>query len=71
MCWPSSPKQQLRNRANPSLCFSFSTTALLFLVVLRLALGWIADNRLWVPRFHLRANLSLATAALFTTPEIK
>lgn len=57
--------------ANPSLCFSFSTTALLFLVVLRLALGWIADNRLWVPRFHLRANLSRATAALFTTPEIK
>ena len=57
--------------ANPSLCFSFSTTALLFLVVLRLALGWIADKRLWVPRFHLRANLSRATAALFTTPEIK
>ena len=41
------------------------------LMVLRLMLGWIADHRLRVPRFHLRANLGRASAALFTTPEIK
>lgn len=51
--------------------FFSSTTALLFLVMLRLVLGWVADRRLLVPRFHLRANLIRATAAFFTTPEIK
>jgi hypothetical protein len=51
--------------------FFFSVTALVFFLVVRLVLGWIADNRLRVPRFHLRANLSRATAAFFTSPEIK
>jgi Transglutaminase-like superfamily len=51
--------------------FFLSVMSLLFLLVLRLFLGWLADHRLRVPRFHLRANLSRATSALFTTPEIK
>ena len=51
--------------------FFFSITALLFFLIVRLVLGWLADHRLRVPRFHLRANLSRATAAFFTTPEIK
>jgi hypothetical protein len=51
--------------------FFFSVTALVFFLVVRLVLGWIADNRLRGPRFHLRANLSRATAAFFTSPEIK
>ena len=51
--------------------FFFSITALLFFLIMRLVLGWLADHRLQVPRFHLRANLSRATAAFFTTPEIK
>jgi hypothetical protein len=51
--------------------FFFSVAALVFFLVVRLVLGWIADNRLRVPRFHLRANLSRATAAFFTSPEIK
>lgn len=51
--------------------FFLSTSVLLFFMVMRLVLGWIADHRLRVPRFHLRANLSRATAAFFTTPEIK
>jgi hypothetical protein len=51
--------------------FFFSLIGLLFLMVVRLVLGWWADHRLRMPRFHLRANLSRATAALFTTPEIK
>jgi hypothetical protein len=51
--------------------FFVSLSSLLFLMALRLVLGWWADHRLRMPRFHLRANLSRATAALFTTPEIK
>ena len=48
-----------------------SVNSLILLVVVRAVLGWLADHRLQIPRFHLRANLSRATAALFTTPEIK
>jgi hypothetical protein len=51
--------------------FFLSIVALLFFLLMRLALGWLADHRLHLPRFHLRANLSRATAAFFTTPEIK
>jgi Transglutaminase-like superfamily len=53
------------------LYFFVSVSALIFFLLARLALGWLADHRLRVPRFHLRANLSRATAAFFTTPEIK
>ncbi len=44
---------------------------LILLLIVRTVLGWLADHRLRAPRFHLRANLSRATAAFFTTPEIK
>jgi len=49
----------------------FSVNSLLFLLCLRLLLAWLADHRLQVPRFHLRANLSRAMSAFFSTPEIK
>lgn len=48
-----------------------SVNALIFLLLLRIVLAWLADNRLRVSRFHLRANLSRATAAFFTSAEIK
>jgi len=48
-----------------------SVNALIFLVLLRFFLALLADHRLRVPRFHLRHNISRATAAFFTTPEIK
>ena len=51
--------------------FVLSLIAFLFLLLVRLVLAWIADRRLRVPRFHLRSNLSRATAAFFTSPEIK
>ena len=55
-----------------SFMFLFmSVNSLIVLILVRMILGWLADNRLKVPRFHLRANLSRATAAFFTTPEIK
>lgn len=48
-----------------------SVNALIFFLLLRIVLAWLADNRLRVPRFHLRANLSRATSAFFTGPGIK
>jgi len=48
-----------------------SVNLFIFLLLVRVMLGWLADHRLRISRFHLRANLSRATAALFTTPEIK
>ncbi len=53
--------------------FSLATAlvATLFLLLLRLFLGWYADHRLKMPRFHLRTHLARAGAAFFTTPEIK
>ncbi len=48
-----------------------SVSSLLFLILLRFFLAWIADNRLRIPRFHFRENLIRATAAFFTSPEIK
>ena len=48
-----------------------SVNLLIFLLLLRIVLAWLADSRLQVPRFHLRAKLSRATAAFFTSPEIK
>lgn len=53
------------------LYFFLSVNALIALLLFRLVIAWLADHRLRVPRFHLRANLSRATAAFFTTPEIK
>lgn len=48
-----------------------SVNALIFFLLLRIVLAWLADNRLCVPRFHLRANLTRATTAFFTSPGIK
>ncbi len=48
-----------------------SVISLIFFLLLRSLLAWMADHRLRVSRFHLRANLSRATAAFFTSPEIK
>ncbi len=49
----------------------FSVVSLIVLMLVRVILGWYADRRLKIPRFHLRAHLGRATAAFFTTPEIK
>jgi Transglutaminase-like superfamily len=48
-----------------------SVDSLVLLILLRVFLAWIADNRLRIPRFHFRENLIRATAAFFTSPEIK
>jgi hypothetical protein len=50
---------------------SIAVLMTLFLLLLRMFLGWYADERIHVPRFHLRATLIRAGIAFFTTPEIK
>jgi len=41
------------------------------LVLLRVVLGWYADNRLKIPRFRLRERFGRAGSAFFHVPEIK
>lgn len=47
-----------------------AASAFLFLVFRQL-LGWYADYRLRIPRFHLREHFLRAGSAFFSTPEIK
>ena len=53
------------------LVLFLSALATIFLLLWRFALGWYADRRLKIPRFHLRRNLLRAGTVFFTTPEIK
>jgi hypothetical protein len=48
-----------------------SVAAALFLLLVRAVLAWYADNRLRIPRFHLREHALRAGVAFFSTPEIK
>jgi hypothetical protein len=48
-----------------------SAMATIFLLVMRLFLGWYADSRLSIPRFHFREHAFRAGEAFVTTPEIK
>ena len=48
-----------------------SAAAFVFLLLVRTLLGWYADRRLRIPRFHLRENAMRAGAAFLSAPEIK
>ena len=50
---------------------TLSAWATLILLGIRLVMGWYADRKLKIPRFHLRAHLARAGAAFLTSPEIK
>ena len=51
--------------------FFLSMWALIFFLLLRIVLAWLADHRLRIPRLHLRTSLTRATATFFSTPEMK
>ena len=53
------------------LAFCVSLASMVFLLVLRVFLGWYADSRLKLKRFHLRARFWQAGATLVRAPEIK
>jgi hypothetical protein len=38
---------------------------------MRIALAWLADHRLLIPRLRLRTSLTRATVTFFSTPEMK
>ena len=59
----------LERESYSALVLSGSVT--IFLLLLRLLLGWYADRRLRIPRFHLREHMLRAGAAFVSTPEIK
>jgi hypothetical protein len=48
-----------------------SAAAFSFFLLMRTVLGWYADRRLRIPRFHLREHVVRAGAAFVSTPEIK
>ena len=48
-----------------------AATASFFFLVVRQILGWYADSMLRIPRFHFREHMIRASAAFFSTPEIK
>jgi Transglutaminase-like superfamily len=48
-----------------------SGTLTFMLLLLRAFLGWYADQRLKIPRFHLREHFIRAGAAFLSTPEIE
>jgi hypothetical protein len=51
--------------------FFVSVWALLFFLLLRIILAWLADHRLRIPRLRLRNSLTRATETFFSTPEMK
>lgn len=69
--WDSNVDWTLLLERRSFLDFFLSVSALVLLLLVRFTIAWLADHRFQVPRFHLRHNLSRATAAFFTTPEIK
>lgn len=53
------------------LILVLSVGVTLFFLLLRAALAWYADNRLRMPRFHLREHVIRAGKDFFSTPEMK
>ena len=51
--------------------WTLAAVATIFLLTLRQLLAWYADQRIKVPRFHLRTHLARAGSAFLSTPEIK
>jgi len=47
--------------------FFISMWALIFFLLLRIVLAWLADHRLRIPRLRLLSSLARATATFFST----
>jgi Transglutaminase-like superfamily len=69
--WDESMDWSLLLERRSFACFFLSVWALLFFLLLRVVLAWLADHRLLIPRLRLRTSLTRATATFFSTPEIK
>ena len=69
--WDESLDWSLLLERRSFACFFLSVWALIFFLLLRIVLAWLADHRLRIPRLRLRTSLTRATATFFSTPEIK
>jgi hypothetical protein len=69
--WDESLEWSLLLERRSFAYFFLSVWALIFFLLLRIVLAWLADHRLRIPRLRLRASLTRATATFFSTPEIK
>jgi len=69
--WEESLDWSLLLERESYFVLAVSAALTLFFFLLRLGMGWYADRRLRIPRFHLREHVLRAGAAFFSAPEIK
>jgi hypothetical protein len=69
--WEESAFWSLLLERESFLAMFLSCVAMLASLFLRILLGWYADRRLRVPRFHLRRHVLRAGAAFLSAPEMK
>jgi hypothetical protein len=69
--WDESLEWSLLLERRSFAFFFLSVWALIFSLLLRFVLAWLADHRLRIPRLRLRNSLTRAAATFFSTPEIK
>jgi hypothetical protein len=69
--WDESLEWSLLLERRSFAYFFLSVWALIFFLLLRFVLAWLADHRLRIPRLRLRSSLTRAAATFFSTPEIK
>jgi hypothetical protein len=69
--WDESLEWSLLLERRSFAYFFVSVWALIFFLLLRILLAWLADHRLRIPRLRLRTSLTRATATFFSTPGIK
>jgi Transglutaminase-like superfamily len=69
--WDESLEWSLLLERRSYAYFFLSVWALIFFLLLRFVLGWLADHRLRIPRLRLRTSITRAAATFFSTPEIK
>jgi transglutaminase superfamily protein len=69
--WEESLDWNLLLERKSFFILAFSAAAAVCLLVLRAILGWYADHRLRIPRFHFFEHARRAVIAFFSTPEIK
>ena len=69
--WEESLDWNLLLERKSFFILAVSVAGVVCLLILRTILGWYADHRLRIPRFHFFEHARRAGAAFFSTPEIK
>jgi hypothetical protein len=69
--WEESLDWNLLLERKSFFILAVSVAGVACLLILRTILGWYADHRLRIPRFHFFEHARRAGAAFFSTPEIK